>query len=62
MIEYKYCKCKSHDMVTTDCENEFGYWEVCTVCGKRIEDSFTYYNHYDGEDHEEMWGPDGDIL
>lgn len=32
---------------------EFGYWLVCEKCGKPVEDSFEYYNHYDGEDHYE---------
>ena len=44
-------KC-SHPSVHTK-QNDWGCWDVCNVCGQRIEDSFHYFNHYDGEDHEE---------
>ncbi len=43
-------------------DDEFGYWDVCVDCGKKIENGYHYYNHYDGEDHEVFWGPNGDIL
>lgn len=48
-----YCECKKRSSVTTHYEDEFGYWLYCTDCGKRIKDSYTFYNHYDGEDHED---------
>ena len=47
-----YCKC-NHRVITTELE-EFGYWDVCCECGKPIEQGYHYYNHYDGEDHEEF--------
>lgn len=50
-----YCKCKELKSVTTGFEDDFGYWDVCCVCGKKIEDGHHYYDHYDGEDHEELW-------
>ena len=45
-----FCHCKSSHAVTTE-QTMFGFWAICCACGKRIEDSFEYYNHYDGEDH-----------
>lgn len=47
-----YCKCKHIKLITT--EEDFGYWDVCCQCGKRIENGFHYYNHYDGEDHDDI--------
>lgn len=37
----------------TTVTGEWGWWDVCCKCGKEIEDSFHYYNHFDGEDHDE---------
>ena len=58
MKEFKnegYCTCGIPKGVTSDTESdEWGYWDICVNCGKRIEDGFHYYNHYDGEDHEDM--------
>ncbi len=51
----EYCECESLESVTTGYENDFGYWDVCAKCGKKIEDGFHYYNHYDGEDHDDIW-------
>lgn len=48
-----YCKCKHIKLITTE-EEDFGYWDVCCQCGKRIENGFHYYNHYDGEDHDDI--------
>lgn len=32
-----------------------GFWfDICCACGKRLEEGFHYYNHYDGEDHDDM--------
>lgn len=61
-IDYEYCTCKNISSVTTDFEDDFGYWDVCTKCGKRLENGHHYYNHYDGEDHEEFWGSNGEIY
>ena len=48
-----YCKCQQHRSITSEIE-EWGYWDVCCVCGKPLEDGFHYYNHYDGEDHDDI--------
>ena len=58
----EYCSCVVRSAITSDCDDDFGYWDVCVDCGKKIEDGYHYYNHYDGENHEEFWGPNGDIL
>lgn len=51
----QYCTCGRRKGLTSDTESdEWGYWDICVNCGKRIEDGFHYYNHYDGEDHTEM--------
>lgn len=48
-----YCNCSSISSVTSEIE-EWGYWDVCCRCGKPLEDGFHYYNHYDGEDHDDI--------
>ena len=50
----EYCTCKDFHSVTTGFEDTFGYWYVCTECGKKIEDNYHYYNHYDGEDQDDI--------
>ena len=51
----KYCICKKLRSITSDTESsEFGYWDTCCICGKHLEDGFHYYNHYDGEDHDDI--------
>lgn len=51
----KYCACKTLKSITSDTEsNDFGYWDTCCVFGKHLEDGFHYYNHYDGEDHDDI--------
>lgn len=50
LAETEYCKCEnlSGDYSRHD---DFGHWSVCKDCDKVIEDSYEYFNHYDGEDH-----------
>ncbi len=48
-----YCKCPHPSSITSEIE-EWGYWDVCCDCGKPLEDGFHYYNHYDGEDHDDI--------
>ncbi len=48
-----YCQCKQRKVVSSF-EEEHGYWDICCDCGKPIEDGFHYYNHYDGEDHDDI--------
>lgn len=59
--ENGYCTCKGSPSVTTGFEDDFGYWLVCTQCGKRRDGEHHYYNHYDGADHEMFWTMDGGI-
>ncbi len=54
MLNCDYCQCKYPKGTTTGFEDEFGYWDVCTECGKRIEEGYHYSNHYDGEDHDDI--------
>lgn len=58
----EYCNCKGIKSITTGFEDDFGYWDVCDNCGKKIEGGHHYYDHYDGEDHEVFWGPNGEIV
>ena len=47
----EYCSCKECKGVTTGFEDDWGFWDVCIVCGKRIENGYHEYDHFDGEDH-----------
>jgi hypothetical protein len=51
--EIGYCRCQGRPPITSELE-EFGYWDICCSCGKPLEDGFHYYNHYDGEDHDDI--------
>lgn len=51
--EDSYCKCINSSAISSEKE-ENGYWDVCCDCGKPLEDGFHYYNHYDGEDHDDI--------
>jgi hypothetical protein len=53
MAKDDYCKCLNSSSVTSEL-GDWGYWLICCDCGKRLEDSFHYYNHYDGEDHDDI--------
>lgn len=57
-----YCNCFERRVITAGFEDDFGYWDVWIGCGKKIEDGYHFYNHYDGEDHEGFWGSNVDIL
>lgn len=48
-----YCKCNTVTCVTS-VEDDEGYWIVCCNCDKPLEGDFHYYNHYDGEDHDDI--------
>ena len=51
----EFCACKTRGAITADTKSsDFGYWDTCCVCGKHLEDGFHYYNHYDGEDHDDI--------
>ena len=50
MMGKDYCQCDTIECVSTDID-DFGQWDVCSKCGKPIEDTYEYFNHYDGEDH-----------
>lgn len=50
-----FCTCKFSHWQMSDTESDpNGYWDTCVLCGKHIEDGFHYYNHYDGEDHDDI--------
>lgn len=52
-MENKFCECENSSGCYTE-DTGWGYWLVCNDCNKRIEDTFEYYNHYDGEDHDNV--------
>ena len=50
----EYCQCSNHSAITSDVESDnWGYWDICCECGKRLEDGYNEYNHIDGEDHDD---------
>ncbi len=48
-----YCDCKKRRGISSY-EDEFGYWDICSDCKRPIEYGFHYYNHNDGEDHDDI--------
>lgn len=48
--EEGYCSCDKPTSPYAE-HGDFGYWLRCSKCEKVIEDSFEYFNHFDGEDH-----------
>lgn len=48
--EEGFCQCNGSHGVHSEIDN-YGYWLVCDACNKSIEDSYEYFNHFDGEDH-----------
>ena len=50
----EFCQCKRRTSRTSGYDDEWGYWYVCCTCGRRIEEEYHYYNHYDGEDHDDI--------
>ena len=52
--ENEYCTCGIASIYADTESSDFGYWDVCSACNKKIEDCFHYYNHYDGEDHDDV--------
>lgn len=45
-----YCQCANSSSVGSDMD-DFGCWSVCVDCNMPVEDTYQYFNHYDGEDH-----------
>ena len=60
-MDSEYCNCKKVTVVESGYEDDFGYWDTCVICGKRIQGGHHFYNHFDGEDHFEFFTADGDI-
>jgi hypothetical protein len=60
-MKLQYCECHGTYPVT-DVQGEFGYILICTKCKKPLKDSYTTFNHFDGEDHEMFWGAGGQII
>lgn len=49
----EFCTCGQCTSLTSE-EGEFGYWDICCNCRKPLENGYHYYNHYDGEDHDDI--------
>ena len=47
---FDFCTCNSNSEITTGYEDDWGFWDVCCDCGKKIEDG--YHNYFDNEDHD----------
>lgn len=43
-----FCQCKTLQFTTADFDDGFGYWDVCCKCGKKLENGYHGYKHYDG--------------
>lgn len=53
----EYCQCENVTGMYANTElDEFGYWYMCNTCNKKIEDGFHYYNHFDGDDNDDIDG------
>ena len=50
----EYCICDRPAIYADTDMSEFGYYYRCSKCNKRIDDEIHYYNHYDGEDHDDV--------
>lgn len=49
---FDFCTCNSNSEITAGYEDDWGFWDVCCDCGKKIEDGYHNYNHFDNEDHD----------
>lgn len=49
----EFCTCGRCTAITSE-EGEFGYWDICYNCRKPLKNGYHYYNHYDGEDHDDI--------
>lgn len=49
-----FCKCKEITGTHVGYEDDWGYWDICDKCNKKIEDGYHYCNHFDGEDHDDI--------
>nr|WP_242828872.1 hypothetical protein [[Eubacterium] cellulosolvens] len=52
--EDQYCQCTESTAISTGYEDEFGYWQVCSKCGKKIEGEHHYYHGAD-QDADLEW-------
>ncbi|MGG0275717.1 hypothetical protein [Bacillus rhizoplanae] len=41
--EQEYCSCEKHSSVYSE-PGEWGYWDYCSDCKKKIEDSYCSYD------------------
>ena len=49
-INSEYCSCVGNVIYIVGFEDEWGYWDVCSECGKRIEGGYhSYDNDIDGD-------------
>lgn len=49
MYNHDYCQCEKSSSVYSDTDN-WGCWDVCSDCGKVIEDSYAYDSEYQSID------------
>ena len=48
--EYDFCKCNDINTIMDGINDKHGYWDICTVCGKRIKGA--YWPYADDEEIE----------
>ena len=49
------CTCDNIKVTYSDTKSSsFSYWDICANCNKKFEDGLHYYNHYDGQDHDDI--------
>lgn len=42
-VDYEYCKCNGSYGIYID-HKDFGYWDCCVNCERKIEDGYHYYD------------------
>ena len=49
----EFCSCEVLFSATRDLDSsELGYWDVCTVCGKRLQGGFHYYPEFEDMEYK----------
>ena len=49
----EFCSCELFFSATRDLKSsELGYWDVCTICGKRLKDGFHYYPNFEDMEYK----------
>ena len=47
----EFCSCYALHSVTTE-SADVGYWDVCSICGKRLQGGFHYYPEFEGMEYD----------